>query len=278
MAQRKEKAYIGKYEKDYQKNGKNSIMDRRKSIGKKLSFAAAEAYKLLRTNLIFSMADEDKCKVLGVTSALRGEGKSTTAINLAYTMAETGKKTLLIEADMRIPVMSDVLRMDVAPGLSHVLAGLNSLKDAVQQSRLLSSLYIIPAGEIPPNPSELLSSKRMEQVVQTLSESFDYIIIDLPPINAVSDGLTVSKLLTGMVMVVRQNYCDQYSLAEAMRQMEFLRVKVLGFVFNDAEAPEKRYKKYGGSYKYGKGDRYGYGYRRETSGKREAEGESAATI
>lgn len=241
--------------------GMSSASERRKTIGKNLSFGAAEAYKLLRTNLVFSMADEEGCRVIGVTSALRGEGKSTTSINLAYSLAQTGKRVLLLEADMRIPVMASILRLDETPGLSHVLAGINSLNEAVHQLPMLRNVSILPAGEIPPNPSELLSSKRMELVLEALVSVFEYIIIDLPPVNAVSDGLAISRLLSGMIMVVRQDYCDQQALAEAMQRMELLEIKVLGFVFNGAESAEKRHKKYGnrGYYKQGQGYAYGYG-------------------
>lgn len=245
---KKEKAY----------KATTSIHDRQKTIGNNLNFAAAEAYKLLRTNLMFSMTDESECKIIGVTSALRGEGKSTTSMNLAYTLAENGKRVLLIEADMRIPVVASVLSIEASPGLSNVLAGLNNLNDAVRGSGLLENFAVMPAGEIPPNPSEMLSSKRMGVIVESLAKVFEYIIIDLPPLTAVSDGLVVSKLLSGMVMVVRQNYCDQHSLAEAMCKMEFLHVKLLGFVMNYAESPQKRYYKYGyRSYRYGDSQKYG---------------------
>ena len=266
MSTKKENAYIDEYRKHESgkaKKSASSAAERRKQIGKRLGFGATEAYKLLRTNLIFSMADEATCKIVGVTSALRGEGKSTTSINLAYVLAESGKKVLLVEADMRIPVLAAVLQMDEKAGLSHVLAGISSLNDAVRQSTLHEGLSVLTAGEIPPNPSELLSSKRMEQALESLSAAFEYIVLDLPPINAVSDGLAVSKLLSGMIVVVRQNYCDQSSLAEAMRRMELLEVKLLGFVLNGAESPEKRYKKYGYKYKYSKygyGREYSYGY------------------
>jgi len=261
----------GNYEKSYTSNDSksskaekiHSLQERRKTIGKNLSFAASESYKLLRTNLTLSMSDEAQCKVIGITSALRGEGKSSTAINLAYTMAEANKRVLLIEADMRIPVLAKVLRINDTPGLSNVLAGVNQLTEAVRPSMLLESLSVLPAGETPPNPSELLSSARMEQLVKVLSDAFDYIIVDLPPVNAVSDSLAVSKLLNGMVMVVRQNYCDQRSLSDAMRRLEFLNVKLLGFVMNDAETAEKRYKKYWHKYQY----KQEYGYRQAAANK-----------
>lgn len=264
MMVRKGKLHIGGYHSQT-KDKFSSAFERRKTIGKHLSFGASEAYKLLRTNLIFSMADESECKVIGMTSALRGEGKSTTSINLAYTLAQSGKRVLLLEADMRIPVIGDILYLGDTTGLSHVLAGISSLNDAVHQNTLIQGLSVLPAGEIPPNPSELLSSKKMELVLQALTEAFEYIIIDLPPINAVSDGLAISRLLSGMIMVVRQDYCDRHSLAEAMRRMELLKIKVLGFVLNGAEPAEKRYRKYGYS-KYKRGYSYTYGYGKEKNG------------
>lgn len=275
MARNKEKAYIGAYESTSDKTKFHSAMEqRRNSIGKQLNFAASEAYKLLRTNLMFSMSDESRCKIIGVTSALRGEGKSTTSMNLAFSLAENRKRTLLIEADMRIPVVASVLRIDPSPGLSHILAGLGDLNSAIRKSVLSSNLSVLPAGEIPPNPSEMLSSRRMQQVIEALAKVFDYIIIDLPPINAVSDGLAVSKLLSGMVMVVRKDYCDQHALAEAMRQMEFLDIKVLGFVFNGADAQNKRYRYGGSKYKKYYMSGYGYGYGRRPGHKSSTEEES----
>ncbi len=259
MGKKKEKAYVREYNHKAKFKAESSVAERRKNIGVHLNFGASEAYKLLRTNLIFSMAADTACKIIGITSALRGEGKSTTSINLAYTLAQSGKQVLLIEADMRIPVLAPTLRMEDSPGLSHVLAGVGSLNDAVRPSGLLRTLFVITAGEIPPNPSELLSSKRFEQVLKTLSTAFEYIVVDLPPINAVSDGLAVSKLMSGMIVVVRQDYCDQSSLAEAMRRMELLEVKLLGFVLTHAESGEKKYKKYSGKSKYGHGYAYGYG-------------------
>lgn len=258
MGKKKEKAYVRDYNHKAKFKTESSVADRRKNIGMNLNFGASEAYKLLRTNLIFSMAADNTCKIIGMTSALRGEGKSTTSLNLAYTLAQSGKQVLMIEADMRIPVLAPTLRIEDSPGLSHVLAGVGSLNDAVRPSGLLRTLFVITAGEIPPNPSELLSSKRFEQVLKTLSTAFEYIIVDLPPITAVSDGLAVAKHMSGMIVVVRQNYCDQSSLAEAMRRMELLEVKLLGFVMTHAESHEKKYKGYSGYKKYGY--RYAYGY------------------
>ena len=141
-------------------------------IGEYLSFAATEAYKLLRTNLMFALPDQGKCRVVGVTSALRNEGKSTLAINLAYTVAQAGYRVLLIDGDMRLPTLAKRLNIPKRPGLSNLLAGLCTVQDAVQTSDLLDNLKAIAAGDIPPNPSELLASARMETLLRELGADY----------------------------------------------------------------------------------------------------------
>lgn len=222
-----------------------------KTIGKGLSFGAAEAYKLLRANLAFSLPDSTKSKVIGVTSSLRGEAKSTTSLNLAYTMAETGKRVLLIEGDMRLPVLGKRLGIKPAPGLSNLLAGQNSGNDVLQNSGLLTNLKVITAGNIPPNPAELLDSNQMEVTLKVMRDYFDVVIVDLPPVTAVSDAATISKYLDGIVVVVRQEYCDKRSLDETVRQLRFVNAKILGFVLSDSNQQSKNYKRYGKNYAYG---------------------------
>lgn len=219
-----------------------------------LSFAAAEAYKLLRTNLMFSLPDKP-CRILGVTSSIRGEGKSTTSVNLAYSFAMAGKRTLLIDADMRLPSVAGKLQIHGRPGLSNLLAGLSGEGDAMQQSKLLSNWYILPAGDIPPNPSELLGSERMHALLERYSQVFDFIVIDLPPVNIVTDALVVSSWTDGLIAVVRQNYTDRKALNACMYQIKQLGTKFLGFVMTDASVGKGSYKRYG---KYGY--EYGYGY------------------
>lgn len=231
-------------------------------IGDKLNFATAEAYRLLRANLMFSLPDQQGCCVIGVTSSVRGEGKSTTSINLAYTLAEANLRVLLIEADMRMPVQSKRLNVNKTPGLSNLLAGQASERDALQKAKLHSNLTLITAGDIPPNPSELLASEQMKKVLKNLEAQFDYIILDLPPVTAVSDAVVISGLTQGMVVVVRQDYTNKRALNDTIRQLQFVDTKILGFVMTCAGTQRgtyskyKRYKKYG---KYGYGSHYGYG-------------------
>lgn len=217
----------------------------RKTLGPNLSFAAAEAYKLLRTNLEFSLPANNGCQIIGVTSALRGEGKSTTSINIAYTIAQTGKKVLLLEADLRLPTVAKRLRIHTRPGLSNWMVGQCNGNDVLQSSGLNPNLWVITAGDTPPNPAELLGSDPMAAVLKALSESFEIIVVDLPPVTAVSDALIVSKHLNGMIVVVRQNYCERSAVGEVVRQLRFAGTKILGFVMTGADTQKKTYKHYG---------------------------------
>lgn len=221
-----------------------------------LSFAAAEAYKLLRTNLLFTLPDKP-CRIVGITSAVRGEGKSTTSINLSYTLAESGKRVLLIDADMRLPSIASKLSIHGTPGLSNLLAGLREEKSCVRPSGYFSNWYILPAGDIPPNPSELLGSERMRALLERCAGIFDFIVIDLPPATIVTDALAVSTMIDGLIVAVRQNYTERRNLNECMYQMKKIGSKFLGFVMTDASVSETSYKRYG---KYGKSYGYGYGY------------------
>lgn len=225
-------------------------------IGDKLNFASTEAYKLLRTNLMFSFPDEHGCKVIGVTSAIRGEGKSLTAINTAYSLAAANKKVLLIDADLRLPSVSKKSGLRMSPGLSNLLVSTNKMADTLQHYAFKStsvSFDVIASGDIPPNPSELLGSERMSILIRELTQYFEYIILDLPPIIDVSDALVVSRIVSGIIIVVRQNYTQRHLLSEAIKQLEFVNAKILGFVFNGATetttAYGKTYGKYGRYYK-----------------------------
>ena len=232
-----------------------------------LSFAASEAYKLLRTNLLFSLP-EKHCHIIGVTSSVRGEGKSTTSVNLSYTIAQSGKRVLLIDADMRLPSVAIKLDLKGAPGLSNLIAGLRSERSCLRQSNQMENWYILPAGDIPPNPSELLGSERMHALLQHYEEIFDVIIIDLSPVNIVADALVISKWADGLICVVRQNYTDRRALSDCMYQIQKLGSHFLGFVMTDAAVSETGYKSYGKyGKKYGYGYGYGYGYESADSGK-----------
>ena len=219
-----------------------------KTLHKNLDFTAAEQYKLLRTNLDFTLPQDEKCPVIGITSSLRGEAKSTTSINLSYVLAEKGNKVLLIDGDLRLPSVAKKMDIENETGLTELLMGKGgSISDF--RSDILKNWYILPSGKIPPNPSELLGSKRMEDLLNELKEFFDYIVIDLPPVNIVSDAISISSLITGMIVVVREEYCEKKELAHCVRQLKLSNVNVLGFVMTGTNLGGGSYGKYK-KYKY----------------------------
>lgn len=245
------------------------VDETRKTLHKNLDFTATEQYKLLRTNLDFVLPIGEKCPIIGITSSTRGEGKSTTSINLSYVLAEKGSKVLLMDGDLRLPSIAKKLEIENKKGLLELLLGKPiQLEDF--RSSLLDNWYILTSGEIPPNPSELLGSGRMEKVLAELRESFDYIVIDLPPVNIVSDAVSVSRLISGMLVVMREDYTERKELENCIRQLELSNVKILGCVMTCSKSlggshyRSKNYKKYKRYKYYGKYGHYGeyseYGY------------------
>lgn len=227
--------------------------ERKCMIGPSLSFAGAEAYKLLRTNIMFSFSDnsEPRGKIIGVTSSIPGEGKSITLLNLAYTFAETKKKVLLIEGDMRLPTLANRLKLKHSPGLSDLLVGMKSINNAIQRFTTAKEgadpvfFDVIVSGTIPPNPSELLGSSRLESLLHTLAEYYDYIFLDQPPVTAVTDALITSSKTDGTIIVVRNNHASRNALTETMRQLKLVDAHILGFVYNGAVAEGGKYYKRG---------------------------------
>lgn len=244
-----ERGSMAKKEKKAVSSGVNkAVTEQQSMIGPKMNFASAEAYKLLRTNVMFSFSDANESHILGMTSSLRGEGKSLTSINLAYTFAETGKEILLIEADMRLPTLANRLSLSAKPGLSNVLVGTDSVAESIQTYSVMTegrkvSLDVLVSGDIPPNPSELLGSPRTAAFLKKAKEKYDYIIVDLPPVTAVTDAIIVSHLVDGMIVVVRADHAVRSSVAETMRQLKLADAHVLGFVFNGATETEGKYYK-----------------------------------
>lgn len=232
-------------------------------IGGDISFAASEAYKLLRTKIQFSFADNKDCRVIGITSALAGEGKSLSSANLAYSLSQLGKRVVLIDCDMRRPSLATKLDVARVPGLSNYLAGRMTIADVIQNRSSesendVTSFGVIAAGRVPPNPIELLSSEKMEDMLEKLKSYYDYIILDLPPVGEVSDAIVAAKFTDGILLVACQNYCTTGAFSRAVEQFEFVGAKILGVVLNRVSEHGKGYYKYGKRYykKY-----YGsYGY------------------
>ena len=254
------------YSGDYAQSRSQNHINDRKNIGRSLNFAAREAYKQLRTNLDFALADVKGCRCIGITSSMRGDGKSLTSINLSYALAEDGYKVILLEGDMRIPTLGKKLDINQKNGLSSLLVNgdvIDSVSPLCMMECSTGYFDVITAGEIPPNPQELLGSSRMEELMAFLETVYDYVIVDLPPITAVADALVASKVLDGMLIIVRRNNTERGALAEAIRQLDFAGSKILGFVFNAANNEDAGYsRKYRYRYKYKsyRGYRSGYGY------------------
>lgn len=226
-------------------------------MGPDISFAASEAYKMLRTKLQFSFTDENNCRVIGLSSAMSGEGKSLTAVNLAFTLSQLNQKVLLVDCDMRRPTLAEKLDLLKQPGLSSYLTRQCELNDLLQLCGIKDNedaFHVISAGQNPPNPIELLSSERMKTAVEIMRETYDYVILDLPPVGEVSDAMAVAKQTDGILLVARQNYCNRIMLADTVRQFEFVNAKILGVVFNCISDRGSKgyyksyYKKYGSSY------------------------------
>lgn len=234
---------------------KYNVPDTQLPLHKNLGFAAMEQYKLLRTNLSFVLPEDVKCPVIGVTSSGRGDGKSTTSVNLSYVLAEAKKRVLLIDCDLRLPSIAKKMGIHSTPGLTNLLVEYNEESLEKYRSKVLENWYIIPSGSLPPNPSELLGSQKMQKLLSALSEQFDYIVLDLPPVSVVSDALAVAKLVTGMILVVRQDYTDKKDLEICVRHLDLSGVNVIGCVINDnKDKALGRARRYSGHYHYAYGE------------------------
>lgn len=235
---------MGLYEKKRRhKTFMSDNNENKKTLHKNLEFTATEQYKLIRANLDFTLPEDEKCPVIGVTSSMQGEGKSTTAVNLSYVFAEKGNKVLLIDADLRMPSIAKKLEIESSPGLADLLRG-KGAQISEFKSHLLSNWFVLPSGDIPPNPTELLGSNRMENILKQLREIFDYIIIDLPPVNIVSDAISISSLISGMIVVIREEYTEKKELERCFRQLKLSNVNILGCVMNESKSGSASYGKY----------------------------------
>lgn len=234
---------------------KKAVEERKASFADQLDFEASEAYNVLRTNVILSLPHKQRGNIVGVTSSAPHEGKSYTSVNLSYALAKNGSRTLLVSADMRKPTIENYYEVPLTPGLSNLLTGSVGGADLMTVVRQLpeisENLYLLPAGDIPPNPSELLGSHNMTELVEELAQKFDYILLDLPPVTTVVDPIAVSANLDGFLIVVNHAYTKRQTLISALKQLRFSGVKILGFVYNG-------YSERGGKRKDYKYSHYGY--------------------
>ena len=221
----------------------------------------SESYRSLRTNISYASADK-KIKSLLVSSPQPGEGKSTTVANLAIAFAQLRKRTLLIDADLRKPVQHNVFDHPRGPGLSEYLVGeLQDFSTIVRKTKV-ENLFLVTAGELPPNPSELLGSNRMSELVDKLEKEWDMILFDSPPIVAVTDSSMVSAEIDSMVMVIKAGQTDRSAVDRALDTISNVKSPLIGAILNGAN-PETLAGKYSYYYSY-----YNYYYSSEGTSKK----------
>lgn len=255
-------------DKKKKKNKKKASSDEERMLilDKRVPFNVVESYKSIRTNIIFSLGTSDN-NMIAISSANPSEGKSTSAANIAIAFAQTGCRVLLIDADMRKPVLHKIFKTSNKSGLSTMIINLSTPEESIK-SGVVKNLDLLSSGPMPPNPSELLSSRQFGDLLDRLSQQYDYIIIDTPPINVVSDALIISGLVSGSILVLKYANTTYDDVAESMKQIELADVNLLGFILNDVQKEHSgKYYKYKYKYKYrynykykNYGYSYGYGY------------------
>lgn len=194
----------------------------------KSPFGVQEAYRALRTNVMFSLPGSE-CKCVGVTSPNPSDGKSTTASNLAIALAQIGKRVILVDCDMRLPTVATKFRQKAVPGLSDFLVGQARIEDAVRNVEGFG-ISVLPAGSLPPDPTGLLEAKQLESLFSGLRKIYDFVIVDLPPVQTVPDATILSKYMDGYLLVVREKQTQHRAVSETLKQLRIADVRVLGFV------------------------------------------------
>ncbi|WCG04773.1 CpsD/CapB family tyrosine-protein kinase [Vagococcus lutrae] len=205
----------------------------------------SEQYRTIRTNIQFSMVDS-QFKTLVVTSSGPGEGKSTTSANLAVVFANSGIRVLLVDADLRKPTVAKTFALSNHQGFSTLLTDREAHVTQLAQPSGVENLSILTSGPKPPNPSEMLGSIRMGQVMEQLRESYDLIIFDMPPVVAVTDAQIMSSLVDGTMLVVREGVSDKRAIIKAQQLLDMVNANLLGVVYNGAtKATDQGYYYYG---------------------------------
>lgn len=221
----------------------------------------SEAFRTIRTNLQFVDVDHQP-KTVVITSSVPSEGKSTTACNLAIAQAQAGSRVLLVEADLRRPKISEYLGVDGSYGLTDVLIGQADLGSSIV-SWQRGLLDFLPAGTIPPNPSELLGSRQMADLLAELRDRYDIILLDAPPLLPVTDAAIISTAADGAILVARSGRTRKEQVRHAAEALRQVNARLLGTVLNFA--PQRKRRGYGDGYDYDYGYGYGYGYRHKKS-------------
>lgn len=208
---------------------------------------AAEAFRTLRTNIQFSSLDED-IRTIVVTSTQPNEGKSTVISNLAVTMAQSGKKVLLIDCDLRKPTIHKKLGVSNQVGLTSILSKEKTMEEVIKATTI-HNFYILTSGPIPPNPAELLGSKKMKSFIEELHGYFDVILFDAPPVLAVTDAQILSTFCNGVVFVAGYGQAEKDAMLRGKELIEKVGGKILGVVINKVPQNSRSYYYYNYDYK-----------------------------
>lgn len=236
------------------KKRKIAKLDKQQKMGTSLitvtkpNSVVAEQFRTIRTNIQFSMIDRD-LKTIIFTSSGPWEGKSTVAANIATVFADQGKKVVLIDADMRKPTVFRTFNIQNTHGLSNLITSRDIKVEDIVQHVDDADLDIISSGPIPPNPSELLNSNRMNEVIKELESIYDLVLFDMPPVVSVTDAQIMATKTDGVVFVIRRGIAHTEDVKQAKELLDMVHANVLGVVFNGVEKKTDR------SYSY-----YGYGY------------------
>lgn len=215
-------------------------------------FGVVEVYKSIRTNIMYSMPKTNGGKVIVITSATAGEGKSITCINLALTFAQMNAKVLLVDCDLRKPKVHRYLRIERKDGLSNVLCGFSELNTAIKVG-VKENLDVLTSGEVPPNPAELLQTETFALVLNELKKRYDYIILDTPPINIVTDAIFPIKLSEGAILLAKKDYTTYDMIEQSLEKMKRVDANIIGTILIDNREND--------NIGYYKKSKYGYRYK-----------------
>lgn len=198
------------------------------------SSPVSEQYRTIRTNLQFTSSIDRQLQTIVITSSGPSEGKSTTAANLAVVFANSGSRVLLVDADMRKPTIHKTFQLPNTQGLSTMLSTGRGIEETVQNT-VVVNLFALTSGPKPPNPSELLNSRRMDQIITDARRGYDVIIFDMPPIVAVTDAQIMASKVDGTLLVVRENVTKKEALTKANELLKLVNARVLGAIYNGFE-------------------------------------------
>jgi len=204
----------------------------------------SESYRMIRTNLRYLNIDQEK-KVIAITSANPSEGKTTTMCNLAITIAQTGKKVVLVDSDMRKPILHKVFNSSNDHGIVDILVDKINYKNIVRKVEGIQNLEVITSGDIPPNPSELLESNAMKNLIIELKNDYDFVLVDAPPVCSVTDAAILARIVDGVILVIASGKTKIDSAKLSKKLLEKVDANILGVVLSEADT-----RKLGGYYYY----------------------------